>query len=172
MATAVFSPNDIIRLQFDCKGNNGRTVRIRQQLTAQALGLGAAAVAGAPAVNLQFNAGAYSDLIAKAMDIKLSEADRNAAHADAEAMIAGLHADTATAINAGVATPGESIVTAVVSYAVANGLVDETGVTQPFSRQDVGSAFRLTEDELNVSDGVALGDTKAYVVSATATWGN
>lgn len=172
MAEQVFSRNDVIRLQFDCKGKNGQTVRVRQQFTALALGLGVDAVNAAPAVNVQFNAQAYSELIAQAMDTKQTQEQRNDAHARAEAMIAALHADTAEAIDNGAVTPGESIVTAVVNFAVKNGLVDDQGVNQPFSRSDTGTAFRLTEDELNVSQGVQLGDAKAYVVSATATWGN
>ena len=168
-----FQAGDVVKLQFDCTGNGGESVQVRTAVTVEDLGLAIANPnAEAVAVNVEFDSVTYSNYLTQSMNMDLPEAERTQAKANAVALLGNFHAATAVQIQAGTATPGESIVTAVVNYAVANGLPDSKGFNQVFSREDTATAYRLTENELNVSARHEVVDVGGvFVVSATATWG-
>lgn len=170
-----FKSTDIVKLQFDCKGQNGKTAEVRTVLSVEDLGLTGNKQA-APAIHVEFDADAYSEILSRSIDSSLTPAQRAEASADAHGMLAAFHDESAAQLEAGGVTPAESLVTAVVDYAVQNGLKDRQGVVQPFSRDDINTAFRLTEAELNVSArsvaNIGGDEIGVFVVSATATWGS
>jgi len=172
VVTPTFKAGDVIKLQFDCNGNGGESVEVRSAVTVEDLGLNVQEEGANPTVSVEFDAVAYSTLLTQSMDMTLDEEVRNTAKAEAVQLLGNFHAATAAQIQTGQMTPGESIVTAVVNYAVTNGLPDRQGNNHKFSREDIGTAFRLSENELNVSARHEVpGVGGVFVVSATATWG-